>query len=178
MRKIFKQAGFWARWALLAVVASLVAACAQGPTYPPAPKGSANEGYNYIVGPGDSLNIIVWRNPELSMSVPVRPDGKLTTPLVEELLVQGKTSVEIARDVEKALSKKKVVPIVLPASGKRFNCISCPYETNDHNSFRRHNFKHSDDSMYKCPFCEYNSIQSTTYRVSLFLNCHGNKILN
>ena len=112
MSNIFSRTGIWTRWAFFAVVVPVLGACAQGPTYPPAPKGSANEGYNYIVGPGDSLNIIVWRNPELSMSVPVRPDGKLTTPLVEELLVQGKTSVEIARDVEKALAKYVRDPVV------------------------------------------------------------------
>jgi polysaccharide biosynthesis/export protein len=83
-----------------------------GPKYPPAPGSASTADYNYIVGPGDSLNIIVWRNPELSMAVPVRPDGKLTTPLVDELLVQGKTSVEIARDVEKVLSKFVRDPIV------------------------------------------------------------------
>jgi polysaccharide biosynthesis/export protein len=112
MINICKRAGFLARWVLLAFSVGLVAACAQGPTYPPAPTGAANEGYNYIVGPGDSLNIIVWRNPELSMSVPVRPDGKLTTPLVDELFVQGKTSVEIARDLEKALAKYVRDPVV------------------------------------------------------------------
>jgi len=58
------------------------------------------------------LNIIVWRNPELSMTVPVRPDGKVTTPLVDELVAQGKTSIEIARDVEKTLSKFVRDPIV------------------------------------------------------------------
>ena len=68
--------------------------------------------YNYLIGPGDTLNIIVWRNPELSMSVPVRPDGRLTTPLVDELVVQGKNSVEVAREVEKALSKFVRDPIV------------------------------------------------------------------
>ncbi len=112
MNNICKRAGFLARWVLMAVAVVMVAACAQGPTYPPAPSGAANEGYNYIVGPGDSLNIIVWRNPELSMSVPVRPDGKLTTPLVDELFVQGKTSVEIARDLEKALAKYVRDPVV------------------------------------------------------------------
>lgn len=112
MINICKRAAFLARWLLLAFSVGLVAACAQGPTYPPAPSGAANEGYNYIVGPGDSLNIIVWRNPELSMSVPVRPDGKLTTPLVDELFVQGKTSVEIARDLEKALAKYVRDPVV------------------------------------------------------------------
>ena len=80
--------------------------------YPPAPVAAATPDYNYIVGPGDSLNIIVWRNPELSMSVPVRPDGKVTTPLVDELVAQGKTSTQIARDVELALSKFVRDPIV------------------------------------------------------------------
>ena len=58
------------------------------------------------------LNIIVWRNPELSQVVPVRPDGQLSTPLVDGLLAQGKTSVEIARDVEKELSKYVRDPVV------------------------------------------------------------------
>jgi polysaccharide export outer membrane protein len=91
----------------------LLAACSgTGTKYPPAPAGAATPDYNYIVGPGDTLNIIVWRNPELSMSVPVRPDGKVTTPLVDELVAQGKTSTEIARDVEKALGKYVRDPIV------------------------------------------------------------------
>ena len=80
--------------------------------YPPAPINAQTADYNYLIGPGDTLNIIVWRNPELSMSVPVRPDGRLTTPLVDELVVQGKNSVEVAREVEKALSKFVRDPIV------------------------------------------------------------------
>ncbi|MET0982159.1 MAG: polysaccharide biosynthesis/export family protein, partial [Telluria sp.] len=51
---------------------------------------------DYLIGPGDAVNIIVWRNPEVSMSVPVRPDGKITTPLVEDLPAAGKTSTELA----------------------------------------------------------------------------------
>jgi polysaccharide export outer membrane protein len=82
------------------------------PKYPPAPVSASSPDYSYIVGPGDSLNIIVWRNPELSMSVPVRPDGKVTTPLVDELVAQGKNSTQIARDVEQALSKFVRDPIV------------------------------------------------------------------
>ena len=98
---------------LIALVAAVVlVGCASGPKYPPAPTTAAASDYNYIAGPGDSLNIIVWRNPELSMSVPVRPDGKVTTPLVDELVAQGKNSSEIARDVEKALSKYVRDPIV------------------------------------------------------------------
>ncbi len=101
------------RWLFLAVACGGLVACASnGSNYPPAPVSAATPDYNYIVGPGDSLNIIVWRNPELSMSVPVRPDGKVTTPLVDELVAQGKTSSEIARDVEKALGKFVRDPIV------------------------------------------------------------------
>lgn len=60
--------------------------------------------YNYIIGPGDNVNIFVWRNPEVSNSVPVRPDGKITTPLVEDLQASGKTPTELAREIEKVLA--------------------------------------------------------------------------
>jgi polysaccharide export outer membrane protein len=66
----------------------------------------------YLIGPGDAVNIIVWRNPEVSMAVPVRPDGKITTPLVEDLPAAGKTSTELARDIEKALAKYIQQPVV------------------------------------------------------------------
>ena len=98
---------------MLGLLASLLSACSTtSQTYPPAPSVAATPGYNYIIGPGDNLNIIVWRNPELSMSVPVRPDGKVATPLVDELVAQGKTSLEIARDLEKALGKYVRDPVV------------------------------------------------------------------
>ncbi len=102
-----------ARRLALGILALVVTGCAlNSPKYPPAPAAASTLDYNYIVGPGDSLNIIVWRNPELSMSVPVRPDGKVTTPLVDELVAQGKTSTQIARDVEQALGKFVRDPIV------------------------------------------------------------------
>ncbi len=78
----------------------------------PAPATASTEDYSYIVGPGDNINIIVWRNPELSMSVPVRPDGKFSTPLIDELVAQGKNPVEIAREIEKQLAKYVRDPIV------------------------------------------------------------------
>lgn len=83
-----------------------------GPALPAAPAQASSPDYNYIVGPGDTLNINVWRNPELSSTVPVRPDGKVSTPLVDELVAQGKTPVQIARDVEQALSKLVRDPVV------------------------------------------------------------------
>ncbi len=105
-------AGTLMRWLVMVCLAWLLIGCASGPKYPPAPATAATADYNYLVGPGDNLNIIVWRNPELSMTVPVRPDGKVTTPLVDELIAQGKTSSQIARDVEKSLSKFVRDPIV------------------------------------------------------------------
>jgi len=79
---------------------------------PPAPASAQSSDYTYVIGAGDNLNIVVWRNPELSMSVPVRPDGKMSAPLVEELQAQGKTPVELARDVEKRLATYVRDPVV------------------------------------------------------------------
>jgi polysaccharide biosynthesis/export protein len=67
---------------------------------------------DYLIGAGDSVNIQVWRNPEVSLTVTVRPDGKITTPLVEDLIASGKTSTELARDIEKVLGKYIQQPVV------------------------------------------------------------------
>jgi polysaccharide biosynthesis/export protein len=58
------------------------------------------------------VNIVVWRNPELSMAVPVRPDGRISTPLVEDVAALGKNPGELARELEKALSKYIRDPVV------------------------------------------------------------------
>jgi polysaccharide export outer membrane protein len=65
-----------------------------------------------VIGPLDTVNIVVWRNPELSMSVPVRPDGRISTPLVEDLPALGRNPAALARDLEKALSKYIRDPVV------------------------------------------------------------------
>lgn len=98
------------RWTLFGAVAIAVAGCAT--TNPPAPTSAASPDYNYIIGPGDTVNIVVWRNPELSMSVPVRPDGKIAAPLVEDLVAMGKDSTTLARDIEKELGKFIRDPVV------------------------------------------------------------------
>ena len=96
-----------------AVVASVaLVSCASGPSFPPAPVSAASSDYSYVIGAGDTVNIIVWRNPELSMSVPVRPDGKVSTPLIDEIVAQGKNSVELAREIEKLLGKYVRDPVV------------------------------------------------------------------
>jgi polysaccharide export outer membrane protein len=107
-----KHARSLARWAAVGGMAWALVGCASQAGYPLAPATAAKADYNYIVGPGDSLSIQVWRNPELSMSVPVRPDGKVTTPLVDELVAQGKTATQIARDIEKELAKVVRDPVV------------------------------------------------------------------
>jgi len=66
----------------------------------------------YLIGPGDTLNIVVWRSPELSLVVPVRPDGKITTPLVEDLQASGKSPNQLARDIEQVLSRYVQNPVV------------------------------------------------------------------
>ena len=95
-----------ARFLAAAALALLMAACSST-SYPPAPASAATPDYRYVIGPLDVVNIVVWRNPELSMSVPVRPDGKITTPLVDDLLAIGKTPTELQREMEKALQKGK-----------------------------------------------------------------------
>jgi polysaccharide export outer membrane protein len=90
------------------VLSPLILSCASAPTPAPAPPPTPTEpkapDSNYIIGPGDSLNVFVWRNPELSVTVPVRPDGKISTPLVEDMVAVGKTPPQLARDMEKVLS--------------------------------------------------------------------------
>ena len=102
---------------VLAVVA--MAGCSSTPTYPPAPKlapppvsvDARISGWNYLLGPGDSVNVFVWRNPEVSGSFPIRPDGKMTMNLIEDMQAAGKTPTQLARDLEKALSKYIQEPI-------------------------------------------------------------------
>ena len=67
---------------------------------------------DYVIGPGDSLQIFVWRNPELSAIVPVRPDGRISTPLVEDMVAVGKTPAALARDMETVLSEFVRTPTV------------------------------------------------------------------
>ncbi len=66
----------------------------------------------YLIGPGDSINIFVWRNPDLSTTVTVRPDGRVSIPLVEDLEVSGKTPTEVAREIEEKLAVYVRDPLV------------------------------------------------------------------
>ncbi len=68
--------------------------------------------YTYLIGPGDGLSIFVWRNPDVSSSVPVRPDGKISTPLVDDLQASGKTTTQLARELETILGEYIRDPLV------------------------------------------------------------------
>ena len=95
---------------LPALFAGYLAGCTA--SLPLAPASAASTNYSYIIGPGDMVNIVVWRNPELSMIVPVRPDGKITAPLIEDMPAMGKDPLTLARDIEKALSEFILEPKV------------------------------------------------------------------
>jgi polysaccharide biosynthesis/export protein len=102
-------------WRLLRFAAcgvlAVLAACGTS-RYPMAPAAAASPDYRYLIGPLDTLSIIVWRNPELSMLVTVRPDGNISTPLVEDLRAMGRNPSDLARDIEKVLSKYTRDPVV------------------------------------------------------------------
>jgi polysaccharide export outer membrane protein len=102
---------------LLGIVAAIsLAACETGTTLPSAPPAApiaAEDVPQYIIGPLDNIEVFVWGSPELSSSAVVRPDGRVTLPLAEEIPAAGKTPVQLARDIEKVLGKFVVDPIVM-----------------------------------------------------------------
>ena len=90
-------------FAVLSVV--LVAGCSSTYSMVPEEERWVEQDFDYLIGPGDSVEIFVWGNPELLASVPVRPDGKITTRLVEDIPASGKSPTQLARDIEEAYSK-------------------------------------------------------------------------
>jgi polysaccharide export outer membrane protein len=108
-RSQFKKAVFGISGALVLVLTG----CA-GNEYPPVAEEQKNlsPDYNYVIGPGDTMEIFVWGNEELTTMGVVRPDGKFTTRLVEDLPASGKTSTELARDIEKAYAEYVRQPVV------------------------------------------------------------------
>lgn len=104
------KTAFW----MLLLVPLVLGGCASKGKYPLLPTATGHERYStkYLIGPGDSVQIFVWRNPEVSTTAPVRPDGFLTAPLLEDVPATGKTPTEMARDIEKELSVYLRDPLV------------------------------------------------------------------
>ena len=103
--------GFMNKLFILLLSVLAVSACSTQPTMAPQSAAASQGGSSadssplYVIGPGDSLNVFVWGDNELSTEVVVRPDGLITTPLVEDLQASGKTPTELARTLEERLSK-------------------------------------------------------------------------
>lgn len=100
---------------------SSTASAASPATLPP-----QDESSQYVIGPGDTLQVFVWRNPDLSVTVPVRPDGKISTPLVEDMAAVGKTPTQLARDIEKVLAeyvRSPEVNIIVTQPASAFNQV-------------------------------------------------------
>lgn len=105
LRQVFYKS---IRLTLAAVAFILVSGCSSQ-NYPDATEAPD---YDYVIGAGDNLEIFVWGNPELSASVIVRPDGKITTRLVEDIPASGRTSTQLAREIEDAYEKYVKSPVV------------------------------------------------------------------
>lgn len=103
---------FGRNWTVvLMMLSALLTSCAAG--HAPSPAAPADTKVSeYIIGPGDTLKIFVWGNADLSTEAPVRPDGKISTPAVEDLVASGKTPTQLGRDIERALSKYINHPVV------------------------------------------------------------------
>jgi polysaccharide export outer membrane protein len=99
-------------WLVVIAVVFLTACSSTSPDGMPLDQNSSIGNYDYLIGPGDELGVFVWRHPEVSQEVTVRPDGRITTPLVEDLNATGKSSSQLARDIEKVLETYIRQPIV------------------------------------------------------------------
>jgi polysaccharide export outer membrane protein len=127
----------WPRWtgalvgALLTIVLARGVHAAESPAAPPTapasgPAAAAVVDPAYVIGPGDSIQIFVWRSPELTVTVPVRPDGKISTPLVEDMVAVGKTPSQLARDIEVRLAEYVRTPqvnVIVTAPANAFNQV-------------------------------------------------------
>lgn len=106
--KISKIAVAW-------TITALLVGCAGQPktvTGPEEPGPALEARTEYRIGPGDNLQVFVWNHPELTVSVPVRPDGMISTPLIAGVPAEGKTASQLARDLEQALAEFVRTPTV------------------------------------------------------------------
>ena len=98
------------RLAVVAVFA--LGACAGHEELPGVGQAESGNEPLYKIGPGDSLEIFVWRNPDLGITVPVRPDGRISVPLLEDVVAAGKTATDLSREIEAKLSEYIQDPLV------------------------------------------------------------------
>jgi polysaccharide export outer membrane protein len=97
---------------LAALMLSVLAGCGVFQSYPAAPVSAETPDRLYKIGPLDTLNVVVWRNPDLSSTVTVRPDGRISIPLVEDVVAAGRNPADLSREIEKSLAKFIRDPVV------------------------------------------------------------------
>jgi polysaccharide export outer membrane protein len=102
---------FGRAWAHLAAAAAIILVSLGGLAVAQ-PAAPASDTSKYLIGPGDTLQISVWHNPELSTTAPVRPDGRISTPLVIDVVAAGRTPEELGHDIEARLRKYVADPLV------------------------------------------------------------------
>lgn len=95
----------WGRLGATLYISAVAAAWAYGLAGQEAPAVSAERNTDYVIGPGDTLSVFVWRQPELSVTIPVRPDGRISTPLIDDITAVGKTPSQLKQEMEQALSE-------------------------------------------------------------------------
>ena len=101
---LIKQASLQGRWLVMTLVIALLGACSNTAPPPAAPTAEPEFAPEYRIGVGDALSINVWRNADLSIGVPVRPDGKISVPLAGDVMVGGKTPLEVSADITARLA--------------------------------------------------------------------------
>jgi polysaccharide export outer membrane protein len=89
----------------VATIAFALSGCGVTGNYPPAPATVSAPEHRYLIGPLDTLSIVVWRNPELSTTVTVRPDGRISMPLVEDVMAAGLPPAELSRQLRQQLQR-------------------------------------------------------------------------
>ena len=99
-----KFSGSWTKW-LLPAVFCLAACSSTLPSPDTTVPASASDTGEYLIGPGDTLDVFVWGQPELSITVPVRPDGRVSTPLIDDLVAVGKTPTQLSEEMQDILSE-------------------------------------------------------------------------
>lgn len=124
MQRMSRKSGILA--AILVLVPALRAAEPLSPALPPEPSAPVSVSADYIIGPGDVLQVFVLDNPELTITVPVLPDGKISTPLVQDMIAVGKTSSMLASDIEKVLSeyvRSPQVSVIITQAASAFSQV-------------------------------------------------------
>jgi polysaccharide export outer membrane protein len=110
--KFFQGLGGSYGVAMLLLLTPFVQACSSGNPASSAPIAPAQPEQGYLIGPGDTLGVFVWQNPDLSTTVPVRPDGRISLPLLQDVEAAQKTPEQLAGEIKDKLSKYVREPIV------------------------------------------------------------------